>query len=177
MLSPFGDSNFDILLPRRVQCDVEKHLEQRLLLHSWQVAHLLRESVSALGKIVIRIYADANGTSHIQEVEITTKAGRTQTIRSAPALPAGSAIYTEYTGAEVEDWHRAPTRQFSISMSGEIEVEVSDGTKRKIHPGDLVFLEDLTGKGHITRLLSPVTNFFVRVPENFDLLQWAKGEG
>ena len=38
-------------------------------------------------------------------------------------------------------------------MSGEIEVEVSDGKKHAIHAGDIVFLEDLQGKGHITRIL------------------------
>jgi hypothetical protein len=129
---------------------------------------------SALGKRVIRIYNDADGSSHIQELVIATKAGRAT--RSAPAIPATASIYSEYTGSSVEDWHRTPARQFSISMSGEIEVEVSDGTKHAIHAGDMVFLEDLTGKGHITRILSPVTNIFIRVADTFDVVAWARGE-
>jgi len=129
---------------------------------------------SALGKRVIRIYNDADGSSHIQELVIATKPGRPT--RSAPAIPATASIYSEYTGSTVEDWHRAPARQFSISMSGEIEVEVSDGTKHAIHAGDMVFLEDLTGKGHITRLLSPVTNIFIRVADTFDVVAWARGD-
>ena len=67
-------------------------------------------------------------------------------------------------------------RQFSISMSGEIEVEVSDGKKHAIHAGDIVFLEDLQGKGHITRILSPVTNIFIRVADGFDVVKWSRGE-
>ena len=140
----------------------------------FQTAQAQNEPPSALGKRVIRIYADADGVSHIQELVIATKPGRAT--RSAPALPATAAVYTEYTAALVEEWHRAPARQFSISMSGEIEVEVSDGTKHAIHAGDMVFLEDLTGKGHITRLLSPVTNIFIRVPDSFDIVKWTRGE-
>ena len=132
-------------------------------------------SPSALGKRVIRIYADAEGNSHIQDLVIATKSARGRTTRSAGAIPATGSSYAEYTASATEDWHRAPGRQFSISMSGEIEVEVSDGTRRAIHPGDMVFLEDLQGKGHITRLLSPVTNIFIRVADNFDVVAWARG--
>jgi quercetin dioxygenase-like cupin family protein len=125
------------------------------------------------GKRVLRIYADADGSSHLQELPIVTKPGRT--LRTAPAH-AAEMTYAEYPSSAVEDWHRAPARQFSISLSGEIEVELSDGKKHAIHPGDIVFLEDLQGKGHITRILSPVTNIFIRVAEGFDIAAWAKGE-
>jgi len=57
-----------------------------------------------------------------------------------------------------------------------LEVELSDGTKRRIGPGDLVLLEDTTGKGHVTRLVSPVTCLFIRVADNFDVKKWAAGE-
>src|SRR5271170_6836240 len=120
-----------------------------------------QEAPSGAGKRVIRIYADADGNSHIQELPIATKSGRTRRTDSAPVT---GLTYAEYTSSSVEDWHRTPGRQFSISMSGEIEVEVSGGKKHAIHAGDIVFLEDLQGKGHITRILSPVTNIFIRVP-------------
>ena len=42
-----------------------------------------------------------------------------------------------------------------------------------IEAGDLVYLEDRTGKGHITRLLTPVANIFIRMEDDFDLLAWA----
>jgi quercetin dioxygenase-like cupin family protein len=126
------------------------------------------------GKRVIRIYADADGNSQIQELPIATKAGRTNT---ATSVPVTAMNYAEYRKTEVEDWHRAPARQFSISLSGEIEVEVSGGKKHAIHTGDIVFLEDLQGKGHITRILSPVNNVFLRVADGFDVVAWSRGEG
>jgi len=125
------------------------------------------------GKRVLRIYADADGNSHIQELPIVTKPGGTR--RTGPAHVT-ELSYSEYTSSSVEDWHRAPGRQFSISMSGEIEVEVSGGKKHAIHAGDIVFLEDLQGKGHITRILTPVTNLFVRVADGFDVVAWARGD-
>src|SRR5580700_4467018 len=125
------------------------------------------------GKKVIRIYADAEGNSHVQELPIATKAGK---IRRTDAAPVTGLIYADYTASSLEDWHRTPMRQFSISTSGEIEVEVSDGKKHAIHAGDIVFLEDLQGKGHITRILSPVTNIFIRVPDGFDVVKWSRGE-
>jgi hypothetical protein len=131
------------------------------------------EESGGAGKRVLRIYADAEGNSHLQELPIATKAGRTR--RSGEAALSG-LTYAEYTSSSVEDWHRTPARQFSISLSGEIEVEVSDGRKHAIHTGDIVFLEDLQGKGHITRILTPVTNIFLRVPDHFDIVAWTRGE-
>lgn len=125
------------------------------------------------GGRVLRVWADAAGNSHVDELPIATKAGR---INMAKSVPVTAMNYAEYKKSETEDWHRAPGRQFSISLSGEIEVEVSDGRKHAIHPGDIVFLEDQTGKGHITRILSPVNNVFIRVADGFDVVAWARGE-
>lgn len=125
------------------------------------------------GKRILRIYSDADGNSHLQELPIATKPGKTRRTEMAAAT---GLMYADYTASSVEDWHRTPGRQFSISMSGEIEVEVSDGKKHAIHAGDIVFLEDLQGKGHITRILSPVTNIFIRVPDSFDVVKWSRGE-
>jgi hypothetical protein len=55
-------------------------------------------------------------------------------------------------------------------------VEVSGGIKQAIHAGDIVFLEDLQGKGHITRILTPVTNLFIRVADGFDVVAWSRGQ-
>jgi hypothetical protein len=134
---------------------------------------MARAEEPAGGKRILRIYADADGNSHIQELPIATKPGKTRRTEMAAAT---GLLYADYTASSVEDWHRTPGRQFSISMSGEIEVEVSDGKKHAIHAGDIVFLEDLQGKGHITRILSPVTNIFIRVPDGFDVVKWSRGE-
>lgn len=132
-----------------------------------------QEGAHVGGGRVLRVYADSDGNSHVDELPIATKPGR---INMAKSVPVTAMNYAEYTKSETEDWHRAPGRQFSISLAGEIEVEVSGGVKHAIHPGDIVFLEDLQGKGHITRILSPVNNVFLRVADGFDVVAWARGD-
>ncbi len=74
-----------------------------------------------------------------------------------------------------EDWHVAPSKLFTINTAGDIQGEMGDGTKIPIGKGDLVYLEDLTGKGHITRLLTDVSNLFLMVKPDFDFEKWARG--
>jgi quercetin dioxygenase-like cupin family protein len=61
-------------------------------------------------------------------------------------------------------WHCAPRRQYSITLSGEAEIEVGDGTVTRIRPGDVVLAEDLTGRGHITRVVGNTPRLSVLVP-------------
>jgi uncharacterized cupin superfamily protein len=48
-------------------------------------------------------------------------------------------------------------------LRGAIEVSVSDGTRRRFEPGDLLFVADTTGEGHITTALGdpPLEALFV----------------
>jgi hypothetical protein len=62
------------------------------------------------GKKVIRIYADAEGNSHVQELPIATKAGK---VRRTDTAPVTGFIYADYTASSLEDWHRTPRRRGS----------------------------------------------------------------
>ena len=97
---------------------------------------------------VIHIFADEDGVSHV---------GRVKVVGSPKPLPAQALAATSIAQG-TEDWHVAPAKTFTINVVGDIEAEVSDGTKVSIGKGDLVYLEDRTGKGHITRLLTPVAS-------------------
>lgn len=48
-------------------------------------------------------------------------------------------------------WTRAPRRQFVITISGEVEYETGDGTKRRFGPGTIYLANDTTGQGHVSR--------------------------
>jgi hypothetical protein len=91
-------------------------------------------------------------------------------LRSYPA----AADASEWVGV---DWHQAPGKTFVVAISGEIEVEVTDGSRMPIGKGDLVFLEDLRGRGHITRLRGGVTNLFIPVSPDFDVVGWVRRQG
>jgi len=117
---------------------------------------------------VVRVYATPDGGSRVEELTISPDAKPIAVTRMTAGAYRGS-------GARAPDWHNAPRKQFAINMTGELEVELTDGTRRKIG-SDLVFLEDTTGKGHVTRPLGPITNVFIQVPDDFDVVAWARGK-
>ncbi|MGD8808898.1 MAG: hypothetical protein PVG24_04800 [Gammaproteobacteria bacterium] len=127
-----------------------------------------QQSGSGLRAELIRIYAAADGESHIERIEISNSAGE------IPVTGMTARAYARNRSNDAE-WHTAPRRQFAINMSGSLEVEISDGSRHEIGQGDLVYLEDVTGKGHVTRVLTPVTNLFIHVPQDWDMLSWARG--
>ena len=132
-------------------------------------------SVPIMGQTqVIRIYADEKGDAHLDELKLSTKAGKG--IRTAQGVPIKGMYIREYMPNAFVDWHTVPVRQFAITILGDLEVEVSGGVRRRISSGELVFLEDTKGKGHITRLKDRVTNLFLPVMDNFDVIAWASGE-
>jgi len=123
---------------------------------------------------VIRIYADEKGDTHLEELTLSTKAGKG--IRTAQGVPIKGMYIREYMPNAFVDWHTVPVRQFAITILGELEVEVSGGVRRRISSGELVFLEDTKGKGHITRLKDRVTNLFLPVTDDFDVSAWVSGK-
>ncbi len=64
----------------------------------------------------------------------------------------------------VNDWHKAPKRQYVITLSGQWEVEVGDGSKRSFSPGDILLAEDVTGQGHKSKVLGSQPRVYAFVP-------------
>src|ERR1039457_850847 len=132
---------------------------------------------------IVRIYADRDGESHVEEHELSVAipptpgpGGGTIPSQGRPILRAYPAPSPD-AGWAVVDWHRAPRKTFVVAISGCIEVEVSDGRLMRIEKGDLVYLEDTTGKGHVTRLEGNVTNLFIPVGPDFDVVDWIERRG
>ncbi|RMF70256.1 MAG: hypothetical protein D6743_00565 [Calditrichaeota bacterium] len=111
---------------------------------------------------VVRIFADASGDSHFEDVEIPLRdAGAIG--RLSECLPAAGIIFRENDPDYDYDWHNAPTRQYIILLDGEIEIQVSDGEKRTFCGGDVLLVEDTHGRGHKTRVTNgqPRRSIFV----------------
>ena len=117
------------------------------------------------GRIVkyLRIYAGPDGESHFEDVDVEMSSGAGQSELSA-LIPATGIIFRRSSADQYIDWHRAPRRQFVITLSGEAEVEASDGEVRHIGPGTVLLAEDTTGKGHITRGVGNVERLSLFVP-------------
>jgi quercetin dioxygenase-like cupin family protein len=105
-----------------------------------------------------RLFSDDRGESHFDEVEI--EFASTDYIAAAPALelsPAQEAIacrFMKAPGGWTSDWHPSSGRNLFVVMSGEWEVTASDGEARRFKTGDALLVEDVTGKGHSSRVVS-----------------------
>ena len=101
-----------------------------------------------------RVYADEDGESHFSDQDVALKdAGAIGHL--SEAIPAKSVIFRKNDPGYDYDWHIAPQRQFIVLLDGAIEIEVSDGTRRTFRGGDILLMEDTTGKGHRTRHVEP----------------------
>ena len=114
-----------------------------------------------------RVYSGADGQSHVAELDLSLKpfvdVEGAHGQSSAPHA-ASSIVFRVAPAGYVLDWHCAPRRQYSISMSGTAEIEVGDGTVVRVEPGDVVLAEDLTGRGHITRVIGSQPRCYAIVP-------------
>ncbi|HDQ07446.1 MAG TPA: cupin domain-containing protein [Methanoculleus sp.] len=115
-----------------------------------------------------RIFADSQGDSHLDIVTVEQSLAQ----GAPPAAPfyisedRAASKYRFYTFEPgwIGELHPAPTRQFLALLSGEVEVKTTDGTVRRFGPGDLVLLEDTSGKGHVTRNTGDGYAMFLVVP-------------
>ncbi|HEV2827815.1 MAG TPA: hypothetical protein VGW76_09440 [Pyrinomonadaceae bacterium] len=55
------------------------------------------------------------------------------------------------------------SRNLFVVISGEWEIEASDGTTRLFSPNSVLLVEDLTGKGHRSRVISNEDSFALLV--------------
>ena len=68
--------------------------------------------------------------------------------------PVKGVVFRESPPGNFSDWHPAPRRQFVISLAGELEIGLGDGSLHRFGPGDVRLVEDTTGYGHTTRVVS-----------------------
>jgi len=122
--------------------------------------------------IVTRIFAAPDGKARIERREVPMAPDASGRATSAD-LPALRLFFRDTPPAHVNPRHRAPQRQFIFVTSGTGEIELSDGTRHRFSPGDVLFVEDTTGEGHVTRTLEGTRGFaHVPVPDGFDITRW-----
>ncbi len=120
---------------------------------------------------IIRIYTGADGMSHFQEIdpdfqeETRAVEGRTWPMDARAVIHEESGIIVRRFDPErSHSWHHAPGRVCAFNLSGAVEIEIGDGTKRILGPGDILIAEDLTGQGHYTREFGPEPRVSVFMP-------------
>ncbi len=111
---------------------------------------------------IVRIYTGADGESHFEDVSVAL-GDDGHLGRMSKLVPAKGVVFREVGGDYALDFHNAPRRQYVVNLTGSVEIEVGDGTKRVLGPGDILLAEDTTGRGHISRAVrgEPRTCLFI----------------
>ena len=79
-------------------------------------------------------------------------------------LPANGIIFRETSGDYDLSWHPAPRRQYIINLDGGVQITASDGDARTIGAGEVVLVEDITGKGHLSKSVGGKMRHSIFVP-------------
>ncbi len=101
---------------------------------------------------VTRIYTGDDGKTHAEELDIPLGPTRRFSELSDP-VPVTSVQFRRSSPDYDLDWHTAPRRQYVITLAGESEVVIGDGTRIRLSPGHILLAEDLEGQGHISRAI------------------------
>ena len=115
----------------------------------------------------VHVYTGADGQSVVEEREFEMQSfvdtegshGLSTSVINTPGI-----MFRVYEPGYFLDFHTAPRRQYSISLTGEIEVGTPDGTVKHYGAGTVLLAEDLTGTGHSTRVVSTEPRFAIIIP-------------
>jgi len=112
--------------------------------------------------MITRLYTGPDNQTHAEEVELKFTPGNPAEV--SKMMPITGAELHRTAGGSFDDWHRAPRRQYVITLSGRGEVEVVGGKKISLGPGNIDLVEDTTGKGHITKVISTEDRVTLQLP-------------
>jgi len=107
---------------------------------------------------IFRLYAGSDGQSYIEEINLADHPELNQ------GFDAKNINFQSWPPGRFVDWHPAPRRQYVISLSGQLEIGLGDGTTSRYGPGDARLVEDTTGQGHTTRVIGDEPSITAVVP-------------
>ncbi len=112
--------------------------------------------------MMTRLFTGPDGQTHAEEMEAKfTAGGRNEVFKLLSTR--GAELHRAAPGSVI-DWHTAPRRQYVITLSGHGEIELAGGKKIAVGPGHIELAEDLTGKGHITRVIGNEDRITLQLP-------------
>ena len=112
---------------------------------------------------IIRVYAGSDGQSHFEEIHPKLESRGDQSA-SGELIPGSGIVIRRFEPTRSNPWHHAPGRYAVFTLSGAVDIEIGDGTVRRLGPGDILIAEDLTGQGHVTRVVGDQPRFYAIVP-------------
>jgi quercetin dioxygenase-like cupin family protein len=109
------------------------------------------------------LYVDDAGESHFRDIEVEWADIQPHGKMSKRHVATG-VIFRETGGDYDLDWHNAPRRQYIINLDAGVEITTSGGEKRTIGAGEVLFVEDTTGKGHLSKAVGGQIRHSIFIP-------------
>ena len=106
---------------------------------------------------IFRMYTGDDGQSVIEELQLDDPI-----LESLKTCTGSSIQINEPT--ELSEMHPAPRRRWMSMLSGQIDIQLADGTIHSFGPNDLRLWEDVTGTGHKTRFPVPSVSISMPLP-------------
>ena len=102
---------------------------------------------------ITRLYTGADGQSHAEDTEVAWRPAKLRPeLSESESVKVTAAQFLRWPRGFVWAGHPASKRQYVIIVSGRGEVDVVGGKKVQLAPGRVLLAEDVTGKGHTTRV-------------------------
>ena len=102
---------------------------------------------------ITRLYTGADGQSHAEEIEVAWRPAKLRPeLNESESVRVTGAQFLRWPRGFVWEGHPASKRQYVIIVSGRGEVDAIGGKKVQLAPGRVLLAEDVTGKGHTTRV-------------------------
>ena len=109
------------------------------------------------------LYTDASGESHWRDIQVEW-VEETRSGKLSKRFPASGIIFREAPATYDLDWHPAPRRQYIINLDAGVQLTASDGESRAIGAGEVILVEDVTGKGHLSQAVEGKVRHCIFVP-------------
>ena len=102
---------------------------------------------------ITRLYTGADGQSHAEGTEVAWRPAKLRAeLNESEPVKVTAAQFLRWPRGFVWEGHPASRRQYVIILSGRGQVDVVGGRKVQLAPGQVLLAEDVTGKGHTTRV-------------------------
>jgi hypothetical protein len=112
---------------------------------------------------VTRMFTGPDGKTHAEEITVPLGELRNASERSA-TIGVNGLQFVRTSPAYDLDWHTAPRRQYVVTVSGESEVIIGDGSRIHLYPGKIMLAEDTTGQGHISKSIGGKDRISLFIP-------------
>lgn len=109
------------------------------------------------------LYVDSSGETHFRDIEVEW-AQDLPGGKLSKRLPATGVIFRQTAGDYDLDWHPAPRRQYIVNLDAGVEITASDGETRVIGAGEVILVEDVTGKGHLSKAVGGQVRHSIFIP-------------